>query len=114
MPEKYFIPLASAANVIKLFLHNSCQYEHVALSFDSGYADISVNYARKILYNLGLCGQCYKTFFLHNSCQYEHVALSFDSGYADSNVNYARKILYNIGLCGQCYKTFFLHNLCHY
>jgi hypothetical protein len=39
------------ANIIKLFRHNLHRYQHIALSFDPGYAANGVNYAKKVLRN---------------------------------------------------------------
>ncbi len=39
--------LTLVANFIKLFWNNLCCYPHIALSFNSGYAARSINYAEK-------------------------------------------------------------------
>ncbi len=69
--EKGNVPLGRVeqpeANFIKLFFQRNLRsYQHIAFSFDSGYAASRVNYAEKMFYEIGRRINVIKLFFFAN------------------------------------------------
>jgi hypothetical protein len=76
-------------HLITLLRRNLHRYWCIALSFESGYAVRSVNYAKKVM-KLLHWGSSHNLFWRN---LHRHIALCFDSGYASRSVNYAEKVL---------------------
>jgi hypothetical protein len=87
---KKFYEIDTCSQFTKLFWHSLCRYQHIALSFDHGYAARVMNYIEKKIYEIGTCSQFTKPFWHSLRC-YQHIALSFDYGYVARVMNYIEK-----------------------
>jgi hypothetical protein len=97
--------LAPVANSQNIFWRSLCYYQHIALSFDYGYAARVMNYIEKRFMILTPVANS-QNFFWHSLFYYQHIALSFDYGYAKSVTNYVEKKIYEIDTCSQFTKLF--------